>query len=495
MDIEDYTGSPSLLNETYRLNYERLKRTVVEEIEKNRRFTGFLRERFGRNKIKNMIKHPEKNVHEIRALSRYLYIISSHYRRLINYFAQIMLYNYNVVPGEALTRNPSKSKYKKDFMWVVNFGEKYNLKQEAEKMIKICMRDGVAIGIFQEATNSQSAYIVPLEPRYMRIKSIEDGCFIPSIDLSRLNQFNIGDYPSDIQKAYEKYIAEPDKKKRFYEFKNGIAILADDTQPFLWMPPFGNLLLDVADLEDAKALQRQRDEQSNYKVLSAKVDTDDEGEPKMPFSQIQQYYDQMSGELPDGIGLLLSPFTVSDHSFQDNASNDRDAAIAASNSFWNSAGMSSALMGGGNVTTASAMLIAVKPDEAISFSLLKQFERSLNRRIKKKNLNYLFKIKFLYQSIFNSSDVRDSLAKAAQYGLPVKMEYAASLGYTPCETLGNTYLEETILGLATESWVHPLVSSNTQSYSDSEGGRPSESITEISDTGIQTRDSDANENR
>ena len=258
---------------------------------------------------------------------------------------------------------------------------------------------------------------------------------------------------------------------------------------------FGNLLLDVADLEDAKAIQRQRDEQSNYKVLSAKVETDDEGEPKMPFSQIQQYYEQMSGELPDGIGLLLSPFTVNDHSFQDNASNDRDAAIAASNSFWNSAGMSSALMGGGNVTTASAMLIAVKPDEAIAFSLLKQFERCLNRRIKKKNLNYLFKIKFLYQSIFNSSDVRDSLAKAAQYGLPVKMEYASSLGYTPSEILGSTYLEETILGLATESWMHPLVSSNTQSYTDSEGGRPSESITEISDTGIQTRDSDANANR
>ena len=206
----------------------------------------------------------------------------------------------------------------------------------------------------------------------------------------------------------------------------------------------------------------------------------------------------MANELPNGIGLLVSPWTISDHSFQESATADRDAALSAVNNFWRSAGMPNTLMGGGTLTTASAMLLAVKPDEALSFSLLGQFEKIINRVIKLMNHDYLFKVSFLYQSIFNSTEVQNNLSKGAQYGLPVKMDYAASLGLTPCETVGASYLEDEILGLSSNVWSTPLVSSNTQSSSTGDkGGRPTaeESGGTVGEAGEKTRDNDSNQNR
>ena len=160
--------------------------------------------------------------------------------------------------------------------------------------------------------------------------------------------------------------------------------------------------------------------------------------------------------------------------------------------------MPNTLMGGGTLTTASAMLLAVKPDEALAFSLLGQFERIVNREIKLMNHDYLFKVSFLYQSIFNSTEVQNNLSKGAQYGLAVKMDYAASLGITPCEIIGASYIEDEILGLSKTVWINPLVSSNTQSaFTENSSGRPTaeESGGTVGEAGEKTRDNDSNQNR
>ena len=48
-----------------------------------------------------------------------------------------------------------------------------------------------------------------------------------------------------------------------------------------------------------------------------------------------------------------------------------------------------------------------------------------------------------------------------------------------------------------EKWIHPLISSNTQSSLDNEGGRPTNESQGkgLQETGEQTKESDANSNR
>ena len=494
------------LNGIYRLQYEKLKRDVLGDAKRHVRFRNFFYKKFKKEDIERMFLHPFAYEYSLRALSRYLYIVSPHYRRLINYFSQILTYNYTVKQGKIYSRKVAKNKYKNNFYDVVNFAEKMNLKKEAEKIIRIALRDGISVGVMVYANKSQSGYFIPFEPKGIRIRSVEDGVFVPSINLAMFsgNEDLVDAYGSDIKRAYKRYKEKLKSGKKvtaddvWYEFQNGYALLADDTDPYHYLPYFANLIIDVLRLRDAQDIQAMHDENANYKVLSAKIDTDDDGVPKLPYPEIEKYYNQMSGELPDGIGLLMSPWTINDHSFQENATADRDAALSAVNNFWRSAGMPNTLMGGGTLTTASAMLLAVKPDEALSFSLLGQFERIINRQIKLMNHDYLFKVSFLYQSIFNSTEVQNNLSKGAQYGLPVKLDYAASLGFTPCETIGASYIEDDILGLASTAWTTPLVSSNTQSaFTGDEGGRPTaeETGTTVGDAGEKTRDNDSNQNR
>lgn len=502
--ISEVQNIDAKLTNFYKMQYERLQKTILDEATKVVTFRSFFYQRFKKDEIERMFKNPHGYEHSLRAMSRYLYIVSPHYRRLINYFSQILLYNYTVKAGKVYTKKVTKSKYKSNFYDVVNFCDKMNLSKEAERMIRIALRDGIAVGIMAYSAKSQSGYFVPFEPRGIRIRSIEDGAFIPSIDLTMFtgNESYAEQYGADIKRAYLKYrdkikngikVTEED---RWYEFKDGFALVADDTDLRHYLPYFGNLILDVLRMRDAQDVQAVRDENSNYKAVSAKVDTDDDGIPKMPFKEMEKYYNQMCNQVPAGIGVIVSPWSLSDHSFQESSVADRDSALSAVNNFWRSAGMPNTLMGGGTLTTASAMLLAVKPDEALSFALLKQFEQIINRQIKLMNHDYLFKVSFLYQSIFNTSEVQNSLSKAAQYGVPVKMDYAASLGITPCEMIGASYLEDDILGLSSTSWTSPLMSSNTQSASD-EGGRPTseESGNTIGDAGEKTRDNDSNQNR
>lgn len=489
-----------------KMQYEKLKKSVLLDSHKHIAFRNFFYQRFKKEEIERMFKNPYEFEYGFRALSRYLYIISPHYRRLINYFSQILLYNYSVKGGKAYTKRIAKNKFRNNYYDVVNFAEKMNIKKEAEKLIRIALRDGIATGIMVYSNKAQSGYFVLFEPKGIRVRSIEDGVFIPSINLSMFNgnEYLLEQYGADIQRAYKRYKdklssgVEITDDDIWYEFKNGFALLADDTNPRHYIPYFANLILDVLRLRDAQDIQAIHDENSNYKALSAKVDTDDDGIPKLPFEEIEKYYNQMSGELPNGIGLLISPWTLNDHSFQENATADRDSALSAVNNFWRSAGMPNTLMGGGTLTTASAMLLAVKPDEALSFSLLKQFEQIVNRQIKLMNHDYLFKVSFLFQSIFNSAEVQNAISKGAQYGLPVKMDYAASLGFTPCEVVCSSYIEDELLGLSKDIWITPLVSSNTQSVIGNEdGGRPvaEERGETIGDAGEKNRDNDSTQNR
>lgn len=488
------------------LSFANLKKNIIQDLINNKS-ESILYHRYSKEQVVRMMSDPQKNEKEIRELSGFIYLVSSHYRRLVDYYSTILLYNYIVVPTKIPTKKPNKTTYKNNYYHVVNECEKYNLRHECTKAIKIAVRDGVYYGLTYETDDS--FYIKPFDNRHARISSIEDGAFKFSIDLNYFNgkQYLLDMYGPEMTVAYEAYKGnkekgiEGDKNKRWYEAPNGVCIKVDESDPVYSLPLFCGLLLDILSIDDYKMLQKSKAENDNYKVLSAKIPTDDDGVPKMDFGVAQKYYGQMSQNLPEGIGLLLSPFDVQDFSFQTSTASDKNNVTDAINTFWQGAGTSSALFGGGNISSSSAMLLSVKPDEAISFSILQQLERFFNKKIKLMNLTYSFKISFLNQSIFNSDEVTNRLSKGATYAMPLKMKYCAALGLSPSDVLGLTYLEETALGLGDQVWKTPLLSTNTTSTntssSDDTGGRPTNESKGVGldDAGQQTKDTDANDNR
>lgn len=487
------------------LSYANLKKGIIQDL-LNARKESVIYRRFKKEDVVKLLENPQANEKKIRELSGFLYEVSGHYRRLVDYYSSIMLYNYTVVPTK-VTPKITKKKYLECYYYVINECDKFNLKQECKNAIKIAVRDGVFFGLCYETDDS--FYIKPFNHDFAQVEYIEDGCYTFSIDLNYFagKEYLLPMYGVEFETAYLNYKGDSkrkikgDKTKRYFEPKNGICIKADESDPIYSLPLFTGLLLDVYSIEDYNMIQKVKAENENFKALSMKMDVDEDGVPKMDYEIAMKYYNQACGNLPDGIGLILSPFSMDEYSFTSGSSSERNAVSDAVASFWEASGTSSLIFGSCKATSSASLTLSVKPDEAISYSLLLQIQRFFNKQLKKKNLGYGFKIEFLMQSIFNTDEVCNRYQKAAQYGVAgSKLKYAASLGISPSDSIGYSYLEDTALNIGTKSWITPLISSNTMSNGglDSSGGRPTteeSGSTTISESNEQTRDNDSNSNR
>lgn len=504
MEIKEFTDSEKkkILNQYGRISFANLRRNIIQDLINNKNESVIYR-KYPKKEVISMLENPQKHEQKIRELSGYLYIASSHYRRLVDYFSSVLLYNYTVIPTR-LPEKIKKTEFKKTYMQIIQECEKYNLRHEATKAIKVAVRDGVFYGLCYESDDS--FYIKPVDSKYTQIASVEDGTYVFEFDLNYFNGKKelLSMYGTEFVNAYDRYKGneakkiKADKSKRWYEPTNGICVKADESDPYHSLPLFTGLLTSIFDIEDYKMLYKAKTENDNYKALGLKIPTDDDGIPLLPFEDNEQYFNHIVDNIGnDGIGVFMSPFNITDFSFATTASADKNDVIEAEEEFWMSSGTSSLIFGSAKATSSSSLTLSVKPDEQIAFSMLMQFQRYFNKKIKKMDLPYSFKIAFTAQSIFNYTEYTDRYAKAAQYGLPVKMQYGSSLGMSPSDLIGMTYLEEEVLGLGTKRWTSPLVSSNTQSgtTSEYEGGRPTsaESGKPIGEAGEATQNSDGND--
>lgn len=481
-----------------KISGSRLARNIIQDLYNNHN-ESVIYSKYTKENVVSMLQNPQRNEKKIRNISRYLYIVSSHYRRLIDHYSNILEYIYYVVPTNLTEKKVNVNKFKKAYLGFVNECEKFNLEQEAKKAIRVALVDGIFCGIPYETDNS--FYIKPVSPDYASISSIEDGAYNFSFDLSYFSgkEYLLDSYGDEFTKAYNAY--KNDKTLRYYEVPDGICLKIDAMDETHSIPYFIGLLMEIFDIEDYRSLQKAKSENDNYKALALKLETDDDGVPKMTFEQSKPFYDQIAQNINDNIGLIMSPFEIDEFSFSDSSVSERDKVSDAEDAFWYASGTSPLLMGSSKATTSSSLLLSVRPDEALAFNILQQFERCFNRKLKKMNFAYSFKIKFTQQSIFNDDKYCDRYFKAASYGVSgAKICYAASIGLSPSDVVGLSTLEDDILGIGTKIFIHPLVSSNTMSNGgiDDTGGRPTndsknQTVSDSTENGNTTDTNDKDE--
>lgn len=141
--------------------------------------------------------------------------------------------------------------------------------------------------------------------------------------------------------------------------------------------------------------------------------------------------------------------------------------------------------------SANALLLSIKADQELTYSIVKSIETMVNRFIHRHGYGKYFRATFLDCSIYNRKEYGDAMLKAATYGLPTISYYAASQGISQDALDGMNYLEDTVLDL--KSRLIPLQSSATMSSdgdpdSTGEAGRPQGEIGEITDEAEQTRE-------
>lgn len=442
------------------------------------------------------LKNPGSTVSQkkLRELSRYVYYASSHYRRLIKYYSDILLYNYFISPvgiPDLTNKKNSIDLYKQEYMEIAKQVKKYNLKKYCPNILETAFRDGVFFGICYESKDS--FYIQQVDPEYCTISSIEGGTYRYSLDLEYFTGRRkdlLPQYSADIRSAYIAFKGDakngikPNSKLRYYEPKDGCCFVCDETDILINIPFFTGLLKSVFDIEDYKLLKKTKDENDNYRAVTLKPETDDDGIPKMSDDILGKYYAQACNNVPDGVGVIMTPFVMGDLSFAANKQSDDTSLTDAENTFWFDSGTSPLIFGSTKATSSDSLKLSVKPDIKIAFDVLKQIELYFNILIKKMNYVNEFEISFNMQSIFDADEIANRDFKAAQYGVAgSKLKYASDLGLEPIDVVSLSYLEDSVLGIGSDIFTHPLISSNTLSggkvdtgannSTDSEtGGRP-----------------------
>lgn len=469
------------------MNFANLKRLILRDLEKTNKMQTFF-SKYTKEDVIKYLKNPETNSKQLRDISIYLYNASSHYRRLISYFAKMALYYYIVIPYRLDVEKVDKNKFKNQYKKILDLLDNMNIKHEFIKVMTTAFREDVFYGY--EYSSKDSYFIQKLNPDYCKISSIEDGCLNFAFDFTLFDNYpeKLNQYDPEFKEKHDIYLKDKTNKRwQELDSKKTICVKINEDIDYP-VVPFVGVLESLYDIEDFKALKKAKTEIGNYKMLALKIPFDqDKGDFIMDLEIAKDYYRMMGAQLPENIGLVLSPMEIQDFDFEKDKA-DNDEVANSERDYWSSAGVSQLLF---NSEKSSSATIgnSIKSDSDIVFSVLRSLERWLNRKLKFESGVYKFRVMMLDITRYNQKEFFESTLKAGQFGLPVKTMIGASLGYSPSDVVGMTFLENEVLEYQIK--FIPLQSSHTQTGDKGdEGGAPKKDDDDLSEEGIKTREGD-----
>jgi hypothetical protein len=431
---------------------------------------------------------------QLREISLWLYSNGTHYKTLIQYFANLLTLAYIIEPNYTISNDKvDKEKILKEHVKVSDYVELMNIKHEFSKVLLNGFREDLFYGYVYDSPNSFT--IRKINPNYCKVSSVEDGIFNFAFDFSYFNSYKdeLPNYPAEFTSKYNTYLSQG-YSFRWQELdsKNTVCIKVNEDLEFP-LPPFAGIFEAVLEIEDYKALKSAKTEIGNYKMLVQKIpvrsDSDDNNDYLIDFDQAMLFHSRIEANLPEYIGLATTPMDVEDISFDKDRA-DTDNVAEAMKMFYSEAGVSDMLFNPseqGQIGLSSS----VKVDESNMFKVLRQIERWINRRFKQKGGVFKkWKIMMPKLTTINQDDKFEKYLKAAQYGVPTKSLIAASLDLSPAEMINLNILENDVFEL-NDKWI-PLASSHTET---GDAGRPEIDDDKKTDSGIKTKDKKANENK
>lgn len=442
---------------------------------------------YTKENIIKWLQSPVSNEKSLRNASTYMYLASMHYQRLINYYAGLYTGAFVISPLGFEAKNIKKEAFVKQYYKVSKFLEQLDVPSLLRTVMAVCLRDGVFYGV--KWSDKSSAFVQKIDPDYCKLTSITNGTFLYSVDMTKLKD-KLEFYPAAFTDMYANYLATGEKYQEVPP-EVSFCVKADDTIVDFSMPPFAAVMPSLYTIANTERLQETANELKNYKMITGMVPVDNAGNPLMGWDLYLKYYNQLCNAMGENVGLAITPFKLDQFSFEQKTGvADVDEISKSVANFWSTAGTSGLLHGIANDTSGVTKLSIVN-DETYVGSILRQFERVINRCLKTNFSGTVrFKISMLPITVFNRDDLVKTYKEASSFGLG-KSFYAASIGIPQYDIAGLNYIEKEIGDF--ENLI-PMQSSYTTS-SENQAGRPAKKAEDLDDEGEATRDNDTNANR
>lgn len=208
---------------------------------------------YSKDEITSYLKNPYQYEKNLRNAVIYLYGASSHFKRLIQYFASLSDLSYVVSPYRIDTSTVKPQTMKRNYRRVLNLLSSMDIKNQFENILTVCLREDTFYGTIWETT--ESTIIQQLPSDYCAISVIEDNVLNVSFDFSYFRSYpqNLVLYPKEFETKYKLYQNDvANMRWQELDSPNSFAIKCNKDILNYSMPPFAGILREIYDLEDLK---------------------------------------------------------------------------------------------------------------------------------------------------------------------------------------------------------------------------------------------------
>ena len=435
-----------------------------------------------------------KNAVELRKISQYFYYLSGEYRRLVNYAAQLLTFDYLVIPRVEPTVMGTRN-FQKNFKTILNYVQNAGIEETSYQIALAVVRDGIFFGYETELGNGQIT-MLSLPTDFCRTRYKINGIYQVEFDNKYFDNYRtqteleeaLEGFPPEFRINYKQYKTKgEDFRWSPLDPQYARAHMLDDG-----IPMFCAVFNDLLELDEYKAIDKTKMQLSVYTLLVQKIPLNKDGELGLYMEEIADLHNNARKLIKNSaIDVLTTPCEMEAVTLDSGANSkvERDNIQTATNMFYTSAGTPIALFNAGPNTGSIGLNLSVKVDESLMFPLLTQFERWYHNKFLELSPSMEFGIMFPPITIFNRTEKVKEYQNAATYGFPTRLLAMTAMGIRQYDSSYLLEYENMLLNLPDK--MIPLASSHTLS---SRAGRPL-SEDPLTPEGEATRDQEKNNDR
>ncbi len=430
--------------------------------------------------IQKIISDGDQN--NMRLLSTEFYKTNGMYRNVIDYYANLILFNHLLSPK---IKGNTNLQNKDGYYDAIKFVDGLNLTVLGPRIVKQVLKIGVYYGLVQNYSKKNFS-LIDLPVRYCRVRfTTNSGVPIVEFNVNYFNDFNEIER-EELLGVYPKLITD------FYRNKNRVDSwivlpphLAMAIQTNNGTPTLLHLVPAIMQYDDGITLEIEKYESDIKKILSIEMPVLNTGE--LPFepdevAAMQKGMSQAIKRDNDKISVLSTYGKADVHNTSISDAGGKDFTKHLMDNVYSQAGASGQLF---TATNSATLKISIQQDISKMMEIVKQiqlfFETTINNLYASKNCGFGFYI--LPTSYFTMSDYYDMSLKAAMSGYSYLLPFV-SLGFSQSELVGLKEVENDLLDL--KSMLVPLNSGyNTSGEESNANGRPQVDDDEKSEKTIQ----------
>lgn len=460
--------------------------------------------------VDSALKAPKDNEKNLQGYSEYFELTSMIYKRMIGYLGNLLSFDLTYVPVNATSDDYKKASFKKDRDVVHDFLDKFDIRKEFKLVMKQLLRQEAFFGILRDDGDKYT--IQELPSGYCKIDGRWDYGLLFAFDMNWFNNagVDINMYPDVFKKMYGEIYESNDGylpsrppetrgKSQFAQWvdcspTDGFWCFKMTPEIATRVPYFSALFPDLVLQPLIRTLQKDQDVISATKILFGEVpliQKDVKGSATKDQVAISpellgKFLGMIKKGLYNAIKVASAPLeNVQAISFPQEDRSMYDSYLKTATA---SSGLNSRLIFSTEKPTAIESQLSIDVDEFLVTYVYPYFEAFLEYYVNRRTKRYKFK--FLFEGTEFSTNRKqrfETQMALADKGIVMPQKISASIGMQY-----HDMIRQMELGIADEfiDKLTPII--NSFNLSSEDRGRPQKDVSDLTDSGDQTRSDGGN---